>query len=100
MLLQSHLGYIELLPALPKAWQKGFVRGLKARGAFVVDMEWAEGKLVRCVIRSEKGGLCKIYSKKRLNVLCDGKPVSTIYRNEELEFPTQKGRRYLVLPKG
>jgi alpha-L-fucosidase 2 len=60
MLLQSHQGYIELLPALPAEWKSGEVQGLVARGGFVVDIQWEDGKLVQSKIISRNGGLCKI----------------------------------------
>jgi alpha-L-fucosidase 2 len=69
MLLQSHTGEIELLPALPVAWQNGTVQGLCARGGFVIDMEWENGNLVRAVIHSRRGNPCRIlYGSKRVDL--------------------------------
>lgn len=56
MLVQSQLGYTQFLPALPTAWKDGRVDGLVARGNFVVDMEWFDGRATRFGVTARNGG--------------------------------------------
>ncbi|MGO3306667.1 MAG: glycosyl hydrolase family 95 catalytic domain-containing protein, partial [Sphingobacterium sp.] len=70
MLLQSHDGYIHLLPALPSAWKEGKVSGLKARGNYTVDIVWKEGKVVDYTVNGEAGS--------KVNVLVNGERVIKI----------------------
>jgi len=69
MLLQSHMGEIHLLPALPDAWQAGSITGLRARGGFTVDQKWKDGKLTSAVIYPDFDGTVRIrYGEKILNI--------------------------------
>jgi alpha-L-fucosidase 2 len=69
MLLQSHQGYVELLPAIPVEWKEGKVKGLVARGGYVVDLEWKDGKLVSAILKAKNTGTCKVkYGNKTIDI--------------------------------
>jgi alpha-L-fucosidase 2 len=69
MLVQSHTGEIELLPALPRAWPSGSVRGLRARGGCTVDMEWKDGRVTNYRLSSAQPRELKVrVNGQRLSV--------------------------------
>lgn len=72
MLLQSHAGFVHVLPALPSSWAEGNVQGLRARGGFVItDMRWKMGKVVSLKIKSTVGGNLRLRSNAQLK-MADG----------------------------
>ena len=80
MLLQSHAGELQLIPALPeKDWPSGKVTGLCARGGFTVDIEWEEGKFKKAVINSKLG---------------NDTPVR--YKNKVIQLKIEKGKKYTL----
>ena len=99
MLLQSHLDYIELLPALPTVtFQTGSVRGLKARGGFEVDLTWDDGKITLATVKSLASQRCKL--KGTFNVmLLNDMPVTSTYENGLTIFDTQAGMSYKIIPE-
>ncbi len=80
MLLQSHMGFIHILPALPDAWEEGSITGLCAKGGFEVDIVWKEGKLQEITIHSKSGERCNLR-----------------YGESTLSFNTRKERSYKVV---
>ncbi|MBP3303529.1 MAG: glycoside hydrolase family 95 protein, partial [Muribaculaceae bacterium] len=62
MLMQSHDGFIYLLPALPSVWPDGEIKGLRARGGFEIDIKWAGGRIKTVRITSTIGGNCRLRS--------------------------------------
>lgn len=94
MLLQSHLGELHLLPALPDAWQEGSIKGLKARGNFEVSVNWKNHQLTNAVITSNAGGICKIRTAMQVSIAgVKEKPIADV-NGYVLSFNTVAGRRY------
>ncbi|WP_405168595.1 glycosyl hydrolase family 95 catalytic domain-containing protein [Paenibacillus sp. FSL H3-0286] len=98
MLLQSHRGYLELLPALPNEWQEGRVAGLRARGGFEVSIQWDNGKLVEAQITSLLGTECVIRMDTPLKVTCGSQDIQCERSAEgRVSFATTAGQSYKLI---
>lgn len=126
LLLQSHEGYLFLLPALPPVWKKGSISGVKARGNFSVSIDWDNSRLSKAVIYAENGGVCRLRTLQPVKVL-EVRSVNasgtvdnvllnrygkTPYNNNTrsvladvnqvkgytIDFKTEKGKQYTIVP--
>lgn len=79
LLIQSHQGFIDLLPALPSALPNGYIKGVCARGGFEIDMEWKDCEMKQLRILSKAGHLCKLR-----------------YNDKMVSFETEKGEDYYL----
>ncbi|HWA35429.1 MAG TPA: hypothetical protein VG737_14915, partial [Cyclobacteriaceae bacterium] len=96
MLLQSNLGAVHLLPALPDAWQSGQIKGLRARGGFEVDITWAKHALDHATIRSLNGERCVLRTSQRVRISgASSKTLKTEF-GYITTFNTNAGNTYTV----
>lgn len=97
LFVQSHAGEIHLLPALPLAWSDGWVRGLKARGGYGVDVEWRAGRFLTGVIRAKSDGTCRVRVGGPVTVRSADHPVIfTKPEDNVVEFAGRAGQTYTL----
>ncbi|MBW7455984.1 glycoside hydrolase family 95 protein, partial [Paenibacillus sepulcri] len=97
LLLQSQKGFIHLLPALPDVWESGWVRGLKARGDFEVDLAWDSGHLKEAAITSGQGGRCLVHADSSVIVSENGREIAAeLMPGSLISFDTEPGKTYTL----
>lgn len=97
MLLQSHEGEIHLLPALPKAWRRGKVRGLRARGGYEVEILWEDGRLLEACLRTTARGICRVRVAGGATPIREGHAVDFERPEPDVvTFNVEAGVRYLL----
>jgi alpha-L-fucosidase 2 len=93
MFVQSHDGAVHVLPALPDAWAKGKISGLRTRGGFLTDMEWENGKIKTLKVKSVLGGNLRIRTSTPLALLggtleqASGVNPNPLFKTHEIPAP-------------
>lgn len=103
MLMQSHLNEIHLLPALPDAWKKGSISGLKARGGYeIILLNWENVTLKSAIIKSKINGECKLRTQQPVGISgqkTNSVPeISPAGKTWVTVFKVQEGKNYKILP--
>jgi alpha-L-fucosidase 2 len=98
MLLQSHTGILDLLPALPAAWSEGEVRGLRAVGGATVDLRWRNGALAEARLTPVSPGTLRVRAGAPLTVTRDGQPARSTLQTGVITLDALPGRTYVLRP--
>ncbi|CAM3376777.1 glycosyl hydrolase family 95 catalytic domain-containing protein [Marinicrinis lubricantis] len=96
MLVQSHAGEIQLLPALPSSWPTGRIRGLRARGGYEVGIEWADGELTEAAIYASISGACSIRANHPIAVYHSGVEIARSLADHAAQWHAESGNTYIV----
>lgn len=104
-LIQSHNDEVELLPALPDAWDEGSVEGLRARGGYTVDIEWENHELACATVHADDDGPCRVRTQTRIDITRDGSAIETTLNDDDstdstavTEFEAAMDATYRITP--
>jgi len=97
MLLQSHTGVIDLLPALPTILRQGSVKGLVARGDFVVNLKWSNHQLTTASLTAKQSSPCKIKLDNHYKIYLNSKAI-VLHKegNNVYSFDAGAGKTYVI----
>ncbi|GAA4318683.1 glycoside hydrolase family 95 protein [Mucilaginibacter gynuensis] len=100
MLMQSHDGTLQLLPALPDVWKNGSISGLRARGGYeIVNLQWKDGKVASISIKSTLGGNCRLRVPNAIKLAANGTLKNATGANTNVFYQTDEVAKPIISPK-